>query len=124
MYKWPSQYQVDFSKPPACYWSNTAKMDYLQRRIIVYSIMYYDRSESCVSDKYYDGISHQLVDMMEGYGREEYRKTTYYYAMYDFNASTGFNIPGRLTEHDRAYLTDIATRVYEQWVRDGKQIVK
>lgn len=124
MCKWPSCYQVDFSKPPACYWSNSAKMSYLQRRIIVYSIMYYERSESCVSDKYYDGISYQLVDMMREYGWEEYRKTTYYYAMHNFDASTGFNIPSKLTKHDRAYLTNIVVRAHEQWVQNGKQIVR
>lgn len=124
MYEWPSIYQVDFSKPPVCYWSNSAKMSCLQRRIIVYSIMYYEHDESCVSDKHYDGISYQLVDMMKEYGWKEYRKTTYYYAMHDFNASTGFNIPSRLTKYDRNYLTQIAQQVHQQWVNDGKKIYK
>lgn len=124
MYKWPSCYQVDFSKPPMCYWSNITKMDYLQRRIIVYSIMYYEHSESCVSDKYFDGISYQLVDMIKQYGLEQYRQTTYYYAMHNFDATTGFDVPSKLTKYDRAYLSHIAAIVHEQWVRDGKQIVK
>ena len=96
MYEWPSIYQVDFSKPPACYWSN----------------------------KYSDGIFYQLVDMIKEYGWKEYRKTTYYYAMHDFDASTGFNIPSRLTKYDRNYLTQIAQQVHQQWVNDGKKIYK
>lgn len=120
LYEFPPQFQVDFSKPPACYWSDSAKMSYLQRRIIVYSIMYYEHSESCVSDKFYDGISHQLVNMAERVGWEEYRKTTYYYCMYDFDASTGFHLYSRLTKYDKDYLTNIAGHVYESWKKAGK----
>ena len=47
---------IDFSKMPCIYWSDSTKISYLQRRIIVYSIMYYEQNESCVPDKYYDSI--------------------------------------------------------------------
>lgn len=119
-YKVPPQYQVDFSKCPACYWSDSAKMSYLQRRIIVYSIMYYEHDDSCVSDKYYDGISRQLVELMEKSSWEEFRKTTYYYCMYDFDGSTGFHLYNRLTKYDKDYLTNIADHVHELWKKDGK----
>ena len=39
----------------------------------------------------------------------------YYYAMYDFDGSTGFDIPSRLTKYDLEYLTNIASHVYKQW---------
>ena len=106
---------IDFSKCPYIYWSDSAKISYLQRRIIVYSILYYERSESCTSDAYYDSISRQLVDMMKTCDNAELRKSTYYYAMHDFDGSTGFDIPSRLTKHDREYLTNIAAYVYRQW---------
>lgn len=106
---------IDFSKMPCVYWSNSTKISYLQRRIIVYSIMYYEQSESCVSDKEYDSISQQLVKLQKTCSRSDFRKSTYFYAMYDFDGSTGFDIPSRLTKHDREYLTSIASHVYKRW---------
>lgn len=106
---------IDFSNMPCIYWSDTTKISYLQRRIIVYSIMYYEQNESCVSDRYYDDISHQLVALQKSASLEDWKASMYYYAMYDFDGSTGFDIPSRLTKHDRDYLTNIASHVYEQW---------
>lgn len=106
---------IDFSKCPCIYWSNTAKISYLQRRIIVYSIMYYEYDESCVSDAYYDSISRQLVALQNSCTEEEFKKSTYYYAMYDFDGSTGFDIPSRLTKNDREYLTQLAGNIRMHW---------
>ena len=106
---------IDFSKMPCIYWSDSTKISYLQRRIIVYSIMYYEQNESCVSDQYYDSISYQLVELQRTCNPAEFRHSTYYYAMYDFDGSTGFDIPSRLTKYDREYLTNIASHVYKQW---------
>ena len=72
---------IDFSKMPCIYWSDSTKISYLQRRIIVYSIMYYEQNESCVSDQYYDSISHQLVELQRTCDPAEFRRSTYYYAM-------------------------------------------
>lgn len=108
---------IDFSNCPCIYWSNTTKISYLQRRIIVYSIMYYEHDESCVSDAYYDSISHQLVALQKSCTKEEFEKSTYYYAMHDFDGSTGFDIPSRLTKKDREYLTHLAGVIHEQWKR-------
>ena len=109
---------ISFDKMPCLYWSDATKISYLQRRIIVYSIMYYEQNESCVSDQYYNSISHQLVQLQKDAGFNEFRKSTYYYAMYDFDGSTGFDIPSRLTKYDREYLGNIAIHVYNQW-KDG-----
>ena len=106
---------IDFSKMPCIYWSDSTKISYLQRRIIVYSIMYYEQNESCVSDQYYDSISHQLVELQRTCDPEEFRRSTYYYAMYDFDGSTGFDIPSRLTQYDFEYLSDIASHAYKRW---------
>lgn len=91
------------------------KISYLQRRIIVYSIMYYEMDESCISDKQYDAISQQLVHLQQSVDLEVFKKSTYYYAMYDFDGSTGFDIPSRLTKKDRNYLTEIAGMVLRSW---------
>ena len=112
---------IDFSKMPCIYWSDSTKISYLQRRIIVYSIMYYEQNESCVSDQYYDSISRQLVELQRACDPAEFRRSTYYYAMYDFDGSTGFDIPSRLTKYDREYLTGIASYVYKQWKKSTKQ---
>ena len=106
---------IDFSKMPCVYWSDSTKVSYLQRRIIVYSIMYYEHDESCVTDAYYDSLSRQLVELQKACDTKEFKKSAYYYAMYDFDGSTGFDIPSRLTKHDREYLTNIASHVYNQW---------
>lgn len=106
---------IDFSKCPCIYWSDSTKISYLQRRIIVYSIMYYEHDESCVSDAYYDSISRQLVALQRACDPAEFRKSTYYYCMYDFDGSTGFHIFSRLTKYDKEYLTNIAAHVHESW---------
>lgn len=104
---------------PVKYWDMTTIISWLQRRIIVYSIMYYEMSESCISDKSYDELSHQLVELMNSNPKEVLEQTTYWYAMYDFDGSTGFDIPDRLTKSDREYLTTIASHV-QQLYRDSR----
>lgn len=106
---------INFNNMPCIYWSSTTKMSYLQRRVIVYSIMYYENNESCISDREYDAISYQLLDLMNASTQEEKEATTYWYAMHDFDASTGFDIPGRLKKKDKEYLTHIAGYVYKLW---------
>ena len=112
---------VDFSKMPCIYWSDSTKISYLQRRVIVYSIMYYEHNESCISDKEYDSISYQLVELQKKASKEDFEKSTYYYAMYDFDGSTGFDIPSRLTKKDREYLTHIAFVVHKEWKSKTKE---
>lgn len=111
---------IDFSKAPCIYWSDITKISYLQRRIIVYSIMYYDNDESCITDKEYDSISRQLVELQKSVSKEDFEKSQYYYAMHDFDGSTGFDIPSRLTKKDREYLAHIAAIVHERWAKDSK----
>lgn len=77
--------------------------------------MYYECNESCISDADYDSISRQLVELQRTCSPEEFRKSTYYYAMYDFDGSTGFDIPSRLTKHDKKYLTQIANYIHGMW---------
>jgi hypothetical protein len=77
--------------------------------------MYYEHDESCVPDHEYDSVSHQLVELQKKTSKEDWKKSRYYYAMHDFDGSTGFDIPSRLTELDREYLTQIAHVVHKQW---------
>lgn len=106
---------IDLNKLPVKYWDMNTIMSYIQRRIIVYSIMYYELSESCISDKSFDELSHQLVELMKATPKEICKKSQYWYAMYDFDGSTGFDIPDRLTDSDRDYLAKIAHQVLKSW---------
>ena len=112
------RHRIDFNQMPCIYWSDATKISYLQRRIIVWSIMYYEHNESCVSDLVYDAVSYQLVELQKNASKEQVRASTYYYAMHDFDGSTGFDIPARLTKYDKEYLTHIACMVYNMWLRD------
>lgn len=115
---------IDFSKAPCIYWSNSAKISYLQRRIIIWSLMYYEYDESCVSDYEYDSVSRQLVELQNKASKEEFKKSTYYYAMHNFDGSTGFDIPSKLTKEDRQYLENIVSIVYEQWTKKRKEVAR
>lgn len=111
---------IDFTKMPCIYWDDVTKISYLQRRVAVYSIMYYELNESCITDKQYDAISRQLVHLQSSVDEQQFKRTTYYYAMHDFDGSTGFDIADRLNEKDRQYLTAIATNVLRSW-RNSKR---
>lgn len=103
--------EIDFNCPPACYWDEAVKISYLQRRIIVHSIIYYVQGSSVITDQQFDALSRQLVRMQKEASEEELKKSTYYYAMYDFDGSTGFDLYDRLNEHDKEYLMQIANIV-------------
>ena len=109
---------INFNSCPAIYWSDAAKVSYLQRRIIVHSILYYEMDSSVISDKQFDVLCQQLVQMQKEVDFAEFRKSTYYYAMHDFDGSTGFNIYGRLIKYDKEYLSKIAMQVYDSWQND------
>lgn len=109
---------IDFNNLPCKYWSDRTKISYLQRRIIVYSIMYYELNESCISDQQYDELSRQLMDLQSNCDFEEFRNSTYYYVMYNFDGSTGFDIPSRLTDYDYKYLLNIANHVYQIYLKE------
>lgn len=111
---------INFNQCPCIYWSDSIKISYLQRRIIIYSIMYYQFNESCVTDAFYDSISHQLVELQKSCNPEEFKKSTYYYAMHDFDGNTGFDISSRLTKYDNRYLTKLANYIYSLWKRKEK----
>jgi hypothetical protein len=96
---------------PTRYWNNKTRIEYIQRRIIVFSIMYYELSESPLDDKQYDSISYQLVEYMNTTPKEILEQTKYWYVFYDFDGTTGYYLPYRLTEEDKDYLYNIAQQI-------------
>lgn len=100
--------KIEFKNP---YWSKKMKLEYLQRYILVHSYLYYVLDNSVISDKQYDVVSMQLVDMMSNMSKEDIEKSKYNYVMYDFDGSTGFDLFYRLNEHDKDYIIKISNTV-------------
>ena len=86
-------------------WDKITCINYLQRKIILNAIAYYELNINMLSDKSYDELSRQLVDMQKDI---DISKTQYGYIFYDFDGSTGFDLYHRLNEHDKKYLMNIA----------------
>ena len=101
---------VDFDKMPMRYWDTKVKIEYLQRRIIVYSIAYYELNNNIVSDKYYDEISKQLV-VLQNENKSVVKETMYGYVFHDFDGSTGFDLYDKLNKKDKEYLMEITQMV-------------
>ena len=108
------------------YWSNKLRISTLQRWILVHSILYYEMDTSVVEDKVFDANARQLVQMQAEHPGEA-EETQYWYVFFDFDGSTGFDLPYRLTKADKEYLKHIASHVLElsktQWeggTRSGK----
>ena len=89
--------------------TETDKINHLQRKIILNSILYYNCDKSFLPDTYYDEISHQLVQLQKEYnkqkGKSVKKDTRYGYVMYDFDGSTGFDLYNRLNKEDEKELT-------------------
>lgn len=103
--------KIDLTVLPFIYWSNKTKIDYLQRRIIVYSILYYQYDKSIISDKDYDYLTKQYLELVENTSIEEFKKTQYYYCFRDYDGSTGFDLFDLLSESDRDYLLKITEHI-------------
>lgn len=97
---------------PCKWWDNKTRIEFIQRRIIVFSILYYNMDESILTDQEFDAASHQLVKLMEDTPKSVLEKTRYWYCMYDFDGSTGFDLYRRLTPSDAEQLNNLAG-----WIR-------
>lgn len=86
-------------------WDKLTCVNYLQRKIILNAIAYYEFDDSRLSDKEYDELSMQLVNLHKEVNIQD---TQYGYIMYDFDGSTGFDLYGRLNDKDREYLLAIS----------------
>lgn len=86
-------------------WDLKTRINYLQRKIILNSIAYYEFNRSPLSDRAYDEMCKELVSLHNEYG--DISDTEYGYIMYDFDGTTGFDLYYRLTNKDREYLLKI-----------------
>ena len=91
------------------YWSDKLKIDYLQRVILVNSYLYYECNTNKLSDRAYDNISKQLVELQSKHIKPWIRsKTQYGYVFYNYDGSTGFDLYDRLNVQDKAYIRQLA----------------
>ena len=102
---------INFNKMPLIYWTDEMKLSYLQRVIIINSIMYYELDDTCMTDREYDIISKQYIKMVQKAHKDAVRQTDYYYCMYDFDGNTGFDIIEKLNEKDYSRLLQIANYI-------------
>lgn len=86
-------------------WTELDIISNLQRRVLVYSILYYEYDKSPISDYDYDQIAHGLATLMSNCTNVS--ESRYYYAFYDFDGSTGYFLPERLTDSDREIIMSI-----------------
>ena len=102
----------DFSSNP--YMSDAAKISFLQRRVLVASICYYQFNGSPISDYTYARISYQLLRLMKKADKKEVERSDYWYVFKDYDGSTGFDLSYKLTDKDKEYLLRIANNVYRR----------
>lgn len=69
--------------------------------------MYYELNSTVISDKEFDSIARQLVKLQKQ-NKDDLKRSEYFYCMKDFDGSTGFDLYGRLKQHDKVYLTHLA----------------
>lgn len=89
------------------HWNLLNKIEFLQRKIILNSVAYYQYDESPLTDSFYDGICRQLVILQEEYkkeGNDFVKDSRFGYAFYDFDGSTGFHLYERLNPEDKYYI--------------------
>ena len=98
---------MKFTNP---YWSYKLRIETLQRWVLIHSILYYEMDESLVSDKVFDEHAKTLVGLQKEH-RASAKHSQYWYVFHDFDGTTGFDLPDRLNDKDKAYLFMIAKHV-------------
>ena len=89
-------------------WDKITCINFLQRKIILNAMAYYELDSPKLSDREYDELSKQLVGLQKDI---DIQQTQYGYVMYDFDGTTGFDLYSRLNEADKRYLMQIARHV-------------
>lgn len=111
---------IPFDTMPSKLWDDVEKVSYLQRRVLVYSMAYYNQDTNIVSDMEYDGVSRQLAKMQANLSPKEFQRTRYGYAFEGFDGSTAFDIPSKLSVEDYEYLYRITMHTISMRQPEGK----
>lgn len=90
------------------------KIDFLQRKIIIHSYIYYELDGNLISDREYDALSKQLVEYKNVY--PDLWKNSEYYQQFgdDYNGSTGFTLFHDLNDKQKQIIRSIARCIYKK----------
>lgn len=99
-------------------WDKITCINFLQRKIILNSIAYYELNTSRLTDKQYDELSRQLVDMQKDVNIQD---TQYGYVFYDFDGTTGFDLYHRLNENDKKYMMRLCSWLFVKTLKNNKK---
>jgi hypothetical protein len=93
------------------------KLNYLERMVLLHSIIYYDLNENVISDDYYNKLARLLAKKVEKYkDKPVFKKTMYAYVFKDYtDGSTGFYLAHQLKKKDYEYLKILATHVIKRY---------
>lgn len=100
-----------FNTMPALYWSDVTKASWLQRYIILHSVLYYELDTTLITDRQFDQACQQYVQLYSSLLEEEKQSTQYFYCMANFDGTTGFDLSDKLTEDDRKRIDAIITTI-------------
>lgn len=89
--------------------TNLERCSFLQRKIIINSIIYYELDDNIISDQQFDKMCKNLLKGIQY--TKNYERSDYFYVFYDFDGSTGFYLYHRLEDDDKEYLMHLAEHV-------------
>lgn len=95
------------------------QISFLQRYIIIHSIIYYHLNSNVISDSQYDEYAKYLEKLIK-LNDKEFKESQYYYAFTDYSSATGFDLYDKLNEHDKEYLFKLANNILYQ----GNKIIE
>lgn len=90
------------------------QLDWLCRKIIIHSIIYYDYNTNIISDPDYDELARQLERLVNE-NRDKISTCYYHECLKDYTAATGFDLKDRLTDEHRKYLEHLAGMFLAQY---------
>lgn len=90
-------------------WDTITKINFLQRKILLNSILYYEYDKNALSDNFYDDLCKQLVELQMTYSMvgDIKNDTRYGYVYYDFDGTTGYHLYRRLSGSDQTHMQHI-----------------
>lgn len=93
-------------------WNIIDKINYLQKMILVNSVLYYKYDTNALTDYEYDSISEQLVSYMNAYPISK-RISKYAYVFDNYDGTTGYHLFNNL-EADDQYIITLSVDMYLQ----------
>lgn len=108
---------MQFSNP---YLKGHEKLDLLARWIITHSMLYYEYDESLVPDAKFDSNAQQFLKLAKEVAEEERRQSRWLYVMRDFDGSTGYNLPKKLTNEHKGLIKRDIKNLLKQNKRGAK----